>query len=68
MPEEAGDVAEAVGFVSVDGAVVVCKGRFQTFGPGAIELGETLADETVEGRVGSLLRTTFDYHVDEFDL
>lgn len=38
------------------------------FVPYAIELAETFADETIEGRVGTLLGTTLDNHVDQFNL
>jgi hypothetical protein len=68
MPEKTCNVAQAVGFVSMDGGIVVVEGLFAGVGPYAVELAESLADEAVEVRIGTFLRTTFDDHVNQFDL
>lgn len=44
VPEEAGDIAESVGLVAVDGVVVFGERGLEEVGPKAIELGKALSD------------------------
>lgn len=66
VTKESGNVSEAVGLVSMDGFVVVGKRFFEKVLPKPVELAEALADVAVELRIGSLLRTTFHNHRDQF--
>ena len=66
MPEEAGDVSKAVGFVAVDGVVVFGEGGFEELGPEPVELCEALADEAVEFGIGTFLGAAFDDHGGKF--
>lgn len=68
MTEKAGNVSEAVGFVSVNGGVVHSECTFETFIPDSIEFAEPFTNETIEGRVRTFLRTTLDDHLGQFDL
>lgn len=68
MAEETGNVTEAVAFVSVNSAIIVPKRLFEAVIPDPIQLAKSFADETIERRIGSLLRTTLDNHVAELDL
>ena len=52
----------------MNGGVVVPEGLFAAFQPNSIEVAKSLADETVEVRIGAFLGATFDNHVDELDL
>ena len=52
----------------MDGSIVVIEGLFAGVGPYAVELAESFADEAVEVRIRTFLRTTFDDHVDELNL
>lgn len=52
----------------MDGSIVVIEGLFAGVGPYAVELAESFADEAVEVRIRTFLRTTFDDHVHQFDL
>ena len=68
MPEKTRNIAQAVGFVPMDGGIVVIESLFEGVGPYAVELAESFAYEAVEVGVGTLLRATFDDHVHQFDL
>ncbi|KAI3483060.1 hypothetical protein L1887_54081 [Cichorium endivia] len=63
VTEEARDVAEAVGLVSMDGVVVVAEALFEVVGPLAMELAEALAHVAVELAVGALLGAALYDHV-----
>ena len=48
MSEESSDVTKTVGFVSVNGEVVVLESLFKRFVPDPVEFAETFSDESVE--------------------
>jgi hypothetical protein len=68
MPEETGDVAQAISFIPVDCGVIIRECLLKSICPDTVEFAEALANETVEGGVGTLLGATFDNHIDEFNL
>jgi hypothetical protein len=68
MPEETGDVTQAIGLIPVDCRVIIRERLLESICPDTVEFAEALANEAVEGRVGTLLGATFDNHVDEFNL
>jgi len=68
VPEETGDVAQAIGLISVDCSVIIRERLLESVRPHTVEFTEALANETIKCRVGTFLGTTFDNHVDEFDL
>jgi hypothetical protein len=51
VAKEPGDITEPVGFVSVDGVVVVDESLLEAIGPDAVESAETFPDEPVESRI-----------------
>jgi hypothetical protein len=59
-----------IGLVLVDGCIIIVKGLFRGIRPDPIdsEFAETLANKSIERRVGPVLGTTFNNHVDELDL
>ena len=63
MAEESSNVTKTVGFVSVNGEVVVLESLFKRFVPDPVEFAETFSDETIERRIRPLLGATFDNHV-----
>lgn len=63
MTEESGDVAETVGFVTVNGLVVGGKRLFEILAPNSVEFAESFANEAVEVRVRAFLGTTLNDHV-----
>ena len=68
MPEEACDVSEAIGLISVNCSVIVAERLLEAIVPDTIEFAEPFTDETIESRVGALLRATLDDHVAKLDL
>lgn len=68
MSEESSDITQFVGFVPMDGVVVFRKRLLEVVTPNPTDLAESFTDETVELRVRTLLRTTFNDHVTELDL
>ena len=48
MTKEAGDITETVGFVAMDGVVVVGERLLEALVPDAVQLAEALSNETVE--------------------
>jgi len=68
VPEETGDVAQAIGLIPMNGCVVIRERLLESICPDTVEFAEALADKTIEGGVRTLLGATFDNHVDEFDL
>lgn len=68
MPKKARNVAQAIRLVSMDGVEVGRKRFLKGFTPHPVEFAEPFSNKTVETGVGTLLRTTLDDHVAEFDL
>lgn len=68
VAEEASNVAQSIGLVSMDGVVVSCEAARKRFRPLAMELAEALAHVAIELAVGSLLRTALDDHVAQLDI
>lgn len=68
VAKEAGNVAQLVGLVAMDGVVVLGKGLLEHGGPATIQLGKALTDETKELGVCLLLRTALDDHGWQFCL
>ena len=68
MAEETRNVTKAIGFVTVNRFVVLSEGLFEAIGPDTIQFAETFTDESIELGVRSLLRTTLDNHLDQFNL
>ena len=52
----------------MDSRIVFIEGFFKGICPDPVEFTETFADKSIERRVGSFLGTTFNDHVDEFNL
>jgi hypothetical protein len=52
----------------VDGRIVIIKGLFTGVRPDPVEFAETLANMDLERRIGPILGTTFNDHVDELNL
>lgn len=63
-----GNVADFVGFVAMNGIIILAEGVFEEVGPHAVDLGESLADEAVEFSIGALLRAALHHHGAEFGL
>lgn len=55
VAEEPTDITELVGFVSMDGLVVLCESFLEGFCPDPVELAEAFTDETVKVGVGAFL-------------
>jgi hypothetical protein len=68
VSKQSTDVSQLVGFVSMDRFVIVSKRLLERIGPHAVELAESLSDQSVELGVRSFLRTTLDDHVTQFNL
>lgn len=68
VTEEATNVSELVGLVSMDGFVVLLERLLVALCPDAVEFAETFTDQAEERVVGTLLRTTLDDHVTHFNL
>jgi hypothetical protein len=62
MTEELSDVAEFVGFITMNSIVVFGKSGLEQVGPKTVDLGKSFSDQTVELGVCSFLGTTFDDH------
>lgn len=62
MAEEAGNIAESVCLVAMDGVVVLGKCSFEEIGPEPVDLCEALSDQAVELRIRALLGATLDDH------
>lgn len=61
--EETRNVAQPVGFVTMNRVVVVVEALLEETTPHAVQLAQTLSDVPVEFAVRSLLRATLDDHV-----
>ena len=48
MTKEPGNITKTVGFVSVNGEVVVLESLLKGFIPDSVELAKTFSDETIE--------------------
>lgn len=68
VSKETRDVTEPVRLISMNGVVIAAEGLFDRLHPNTIEPTKPFPDEAVKCRVRTLLRTTLDNHVDEFDL
>lgn len=68
VAEEAGDVAEPIRLVPMDGVVVRAEAVFKVDRPHRVELGQSLAHEAVEFVVAPLLRATLNHHVAQLAL
>jgi hypothetical protein len=68
MTKVFGDIAKSVGFISMNSLIQLRKALDECFTPGAVEFAESLSHQTIEFQVRALLRTTFNYHVAEFNL
>lgn len=62
MAEELGYNTKAVGFVSVNGVVVLCERLLEKLLPHAVDLAESLTDETKKLVVRAFLRTALNNH------
>lgn len=68
MAKEAGDIAQPIRLVPMDGVVVGSEAVLKVDRPDLVELAQSLAHETVELVVTPLLGATFDDHVAELRL
>jgi len=68
VAKEPRDVTQTIRFVTMNCVVIRLKSSLEALIPNAVELAETFTDETIERRVRTLLGTTLDNHVDQFDL
>lgn len=62
VAEEAGNVAEAIGFVAMNSVIIVGEGILEKFFPEAVETTEAFRDEAKELAVGSFLAAHFNDH------
>lgn len=68
MAKEAANITELVGFISMNGVIILLERFLERIGPNSVKLAESLADETVKVGVCSFLGTTFDNHITKFNL
>jgi hypothetical protein len=68
MSKETSNIPQSISFVSVYRVVIILKRGFEAIKPYAIQFAESLADKPIKIRVRSFLRTTFNNHLDKFDL
>lgn len=62
VPKEPRDVAQAIRFVAMDGFIVVGKCSLVQIRPQTVDLCESLANQTVELRIGAFLGAALDNH------
>jgi hypothetical protein len=55
MAEKPCNIAKAVGFISVDGVIVIFEGLFESVRPCLVKSAESLPYETVESGIGAFL-------------
>jgi hypothetical protein len=68
MSKELGDVAQAVGFVAVDGFKGFVEGLGEVVHPHAAHFAEAFRHQAVKLEIGAFLRATFNDHIAKFDL
>lgn len=68
MAKETANVTQLVGFISMNGIVILLKRFLECIGPNSVKLAESLADETVKVGICSFLGTTFDNHITKLNL
>lgn len=62
VPEELGNIAKLVVFITVDGVVVLGEGLFKQVAPEAVDFGKPFTDEAKELCVCLFLGAAFDNH------
>ena len=68
MSKELSNDAQSVGFVPVDGFVLLRKHILEQFSPEPVQFAETFTYKSVELAIRTFLGTTFDDHLDDFNL
>lgn len=62
VSEELGNVTDLVGFVAMNGVIILPEGVLEEVGPHAVDFGEALAYQAIEFGVGALLGTALHDH------
>jgi hypothetical protein len=68
MAKKPSDVSKAVGFIAVDGVIVLGKRLFELICPKSVYAGEALANQAIEFGICLFLRTALDNHRRELRL